>query len=73
MAQLNHEQYDRLERAVTRGDRIIVNRRGTEFVLIPLALVIRAGREVIESRNPTTGDALSIYVDELDSIDLVAR
>ena len=73
MAQLNHEQYDRLERAVTRGDRIVVNRRGTEFVLIPLALVIRAGREVIESRNPTTGDALSIYVDELDSIDLVAR
>ena len=73
MAQLNHEQYDRLERAVTRGDRIIVNRRGTEFILIPLALVLREGREVIESRNPTTGDALSIYIDELDSIDLVAR
>lgn len=73
MAQLTHEQYDRLERAVTRGDRVIVNRRGTEFVLVPLALVTRAGREVIESRNPTTGDALSIYIDELDSIDLVSR
>ena len=73
MAQLNHEQYDRLERAVTRGDRIIVNRRGTEFILIPLALVIRAGREVIESRNPTTGDALTLYIDELDSIDPVSR
>ena len=73
MAQLNHEQYDRLERAVTRGDRIIVNRRGTEFILIPLALVTRAGREVIESRNPTTGDALTLYIDELDSIDPVSR
>lgn len=73
MAQLNHEQYDRLERAVTRGDRIIVKRRGTEYTLIPLALVMRAGREVIESRNPTTGDALSIYIDELDSIDPVSR
>lgn len=73
MAQLNHEQYDRLERAVSRGDRIIVNRRGTEFVLIPLAIVTRAGREVIESRNPTTGDALSLYIDELDSIDPVSR
>ena len=73
MAQLNHEQYDRLERAVTRGDRIIVNRRGTEFILIPLALVIRAGREVIESRNPTTGDELSLDIDELDSIDPVSR
>jgi hypothetical protein len=73
MAQLNHEQYDRLERAVTRGDRIIVNRRGTEFILIPLALVIRAGREVIESRNPTTGDEMTLYLDELDSIDPVSR
>lgn len=71
MAQLNHEQYERLERAVARGDRIVVVRRGTEFVLIPLALVNRAGREVIESRNPTTGDALSLYLDELDSIDPV--
>ena len=73
MAQLNHEQYERLERAVARGDRIVVKRRGTEFVLVPLALVFRAGREVIESRNPTTGDALSLYIDELDSIDPVSR
>ena len=73
MAQLNHEQYDRLERAVTRGDRIIVNRRGTEFILVPLALVLRAGREVIESRNPTTGDALSLYIDELDSIEAISK
>jgi hypothetical protein len=73
MAQLNHEQYERLERAVARGERIVVKRRGTEFVLVPLALVSRAGRDVIESRNPTTGDALSLYLDELDSIDLVAR
>ncbi len=73
MAQLNHEQYERLERAVTRGDRIIVNRRGTEFILVPLALVLRAGREVIESRNPTTGDALSLYIDELDSIDAISK
>ena len=58
---------------MTRGDRIIVNRRGTECILIPLALVTRAGREVIESRNPTTGDALSLYIDELDSIDPVLR
>ena len=73
MAQLNHEQYERLEKAVARGDRIVVVRRGTEFVLVPLALVTRAGREVIESRNPTTGDALSLYLDELDSIELVSR
>jgi hypothetical protein len=69
MAQLTHEQYDRLERAVTRGQRIAVNRRGTEYIVIPLALDSREGREVINARNPTTGDRLSLYLDELDAID----
>jgi len=73
MAQLNHEQYERLERAVTRGERIVVSRRGTEYVLIPLALQVRAGREVIDARNPTTGDSLSLYLDEIDAVELVGK
>jgi hypothetical protein len=72
MAQLTHEQYDRLERAVTRGQRIVVHRRGTEYVLIPLRLESRNGREIIDARNPTTGDSLSLYLDELDAIELVS-
>lgn len=73
MAQLTHDEYERLERAVTRGHQIVVYRRGTEYVLVPLALRVRGGREVIEARNPTTGDALSLAVDELDSIEMVPR
>ena len=73
MAQLNHEQYERIERAVTRGERIVVSRRGTEYVLIPLALQVRAGREVIDARNPTTGDSLSLYLDEIDAVELVGK
>lgn len=73
MAQLTHEQYDTLERAVTRGQRIAVHRRGTEYIVIPLSLGVRSGREVIEARNPTTGDSLSLYLDEVDSIETVAR
>jgi hypothetical protein len=72
MAQLTHEQYDRLERAVTRGQRIVVHRRGTEYVLVPLRLESRNGREVIDARNPTTGDRLSLYLDEVDAIELVS-
>lgn len=71
MAQLSHEQYDRLERAVSRGQRIAVVRRGTEYVVIPLALESRNGREVIEARNPTTGDSISLFLDELDQIETV--
>lgn len=73
MVQLSHEQYDRLERAVARGHRISVVRRGTEYVVIPLSLKSSSGREMIEARNPTTGDSMSLYLDELDSIELVSR
>jgi hypothetical protein len=66
-----HDQYDRIERAVARGQRIVVYRRGTEYVVIPLSLTTRAGREMIEARNPTTGDDLSLYIDELDSVEIV--
>ena len=73
MAQLTHAQYDMLERAVTRGERIVVLRRGTEYVVIPLSLSISGSREVIEARNPTTGDSMQLYLDEVDSIQAVSR
>jgi len=73
MAQWTHEQYDRLERAVMRGQRIAVYRRGTEYIVLPLALEHRNGREVIDARNPTTGDDLSLFIDELDSFEVVGR
>lgn len=71
--QLSHEQYERLERAVARGQRIVVVRRGTEYVVIPLSLQGTTGREVIEARNPTTGDAMRLFLDELESIELISR
>ena len=71
MAQLTHHEYERLERAVVRGQKIAVYRRGTEYIVTPLSLVQRGGREVIEARNPTTGDSLSLYIDELESIEVV--
>jgi len=71
MLSLTHDQYDRLERAVARGQRIVVNRRGTEYIVVPLALTNRNGREAIEARNPTTGDSITLFLHELDSIELV--
>ena len=71
MAQLTHEQYDALERAVRDGGRISVYRRGTEYIVVPRRLGLKGGRELIEARNPTTGDELSLYLDELDAIEVV--
>jgi hypothetical protein len=71
MTQLTHNQYDRLERAVVNAQRISVQRRGTEYIVIPLAITSRNGRELIEARNPTTGDAMTLYLDELEGIEVV--
>lgn len=71
MAQLTTQQYDQLERAVTAGRRIAVHRRGTEYILVPLRLRMKDGRELIEARNPTTGDDMTLYLDELDTIEVV--
>ena len=72
MAQLTHEQYDALERAVVKGLRVSVLRSGRrETVFVPLALKLRDGREVIEARHPTTGFDLTIYLDEIDSFEVV--
>ena len=71
MAQFNHEQYDALERAVADRRRVVIYRRGTEYVVIPQRLTQRGGREIIETRNPTTGDKQTFFLDEVDGFDLV--
>ena len=72
MAQLTHEQYDALERAVVKGLRVSVLRCGRrETVFVPLAIRLRDGREIIEARHPTTGFYLTIFLDEIDSFEVV--
>ncbi|MGI8498693.1 MAG: hypothetical protein ACR2OG_14035 [Gemmatimonadaceae bacterium] len=71
MAQLTHEQYEELERAIIDGRRVSIHRRGTEFVVVPLALLLQEGREAIETRHPTTGESLQFFLDDLESLDVV--
>jgi hypothetical protein len=71
MAQLTHSQYDALERAVADGRRIAVYRRGTEYVVVPTRLRTESGREAIDAIHPATGDHLRLFIDELDSIEVV--
>jgi hypothetical protein len=71
MAELTTAQYDALERAIIDGQRIAIFRRGTEFIVIPTRLSIVEGREALATRHPTTGDELTLYVDDVDTIDVV--
>jgi hypothetical protein len=68
---LTVRQYDALEHAIARGQRIAVTRRGTEFVVIPERLVQRSRRECVEARHPTTGDHLTLWLDEVDALEVV--
>ena len=70
MAQLTHEQYDLLERAITDKRRIAVMRRGTEYVVIPARLSVEHGREAILARHPS-GTVMTFFIDEVQSIEVV--
>ncbi len=71
MSQLTHQQYDQLERAVLDGTRVSIYRRGTEYIVVPLRIGLRGRDEIIEARNPTTGDTITLKLAEIDSIDFV--
>lgn len=69
--QLTTRQYNLLERAVAERMRIAVYRRGSEFVVRAESLGLRAGREAIETVQPTTGDRMTLYLDEIDGFEVV--
>ncbi len=71
VTQLNAAQYDALERAIADGRRLAVWRRGTEFMVIVDRLRVTGGREALETHHPTTGDKLTLYIDELEGIEVV--
>jgi hypothetical protein len=71
LAELTHKQYDILERAIQTGKRIAAFRRGTEYVVVPTSLRVISGREAVEATHPTTGDQITLYLDELDSFEVV--
>jgi len=67
----SHRQYDMLERAILSGERIAAYRRGTEYVIVPTRLRMISGREAVDATHPTTGDQITIYLDEMDSFEVV--
>ena len=64
-------QSDALEGAIAGGRRLAVWRRGTEYLVIPHALRVVGGREALDTRHPNTGDALRLWIDEIDRFEVV--
>ena len=71
LTQLTTSQYDALERAIADRRRLAVWRRGSEFTIIVDRMRMVDSREVLEAHHPTTGDTLTLYIDELEGIEVV--
>ena len=71
MKQLNHKQYDALESAIIHGRRVSISRRGTEYVGVPKKLWTEGHREAVSILHPTTGEEITVYLDEIDRIEVV--
>jgi hypothetical protein len=71
MPRLSVAQYDILERAIQRGNRVVVRRRQHEYVVAPERIAFDGGREQLITRHPTTGDRMVFQLDELDALDAV--
>lgn len=71
MGQLTVKQYDALERAIVDQRRVMVYRRGTEYLVVPERITLIKGREAIIARHPSTGAALTLYLDEAETIEVV--
>jgi hypothetical protein len=71
LKQLNTRQYDALESAIINGRRISVRRRGTEYVGVPKKLWSEGQREAMSILHPTTGELITIFLDEIDRLEVV--
>jgi hypothetical protein len=72
MAHFTPPDYDRLERAIEQGRRIVFTRHGREVVVVPTRLRYGHGREVVEARHPTTGDTMTFVLEEIDGFEVVS-
>ena len=73
MKQLTHKQYDAREAAVTHSRRISIYRRGTEYVGIPQRIWQDGQREAVSVLHPTTGENITVYLDEIEYLDVLTR
>lgn len=71
LKQLTHRQYDALESAIINGRRVSIFRRGTEYVGVPRRLWSEGQREAVALLHPTTGEEITVYLDEIERLEVV--
>jgi hypothetical protein len=65
------ERYDQLESAARRGKRVALVRRGTEYIVIAIAVRSEDSMESLIGRLPMTGEELAFVLDDLESFQIL--
>jgi hypothetical protein len=62
---------EQLERATRLGRRVVLMRRGTEYVVVARRLLSSGGQETLIGYLPMTGEELRFELNELDEFQVV--
>jgi hypothetical protein len=65
------QRMEKLERATRLGRRVVLMRRGTEYVVVARRLLSTGGQETLIGYLPMTGEELRFELDELDEFQVV--
>ncbi len=64
-------QYDALERAIVNRSRVAIRLNGAELVVIPEAIRLQGGREVMVTQNPSSGLPMLVQIDDIERLEVV--
>jgi hypothetical protein len=62
----NSERYDQLEHAARNGLRVIVQRRGTEYIVIAGRVAQGPRGEAFHARLPMTGESMEFLLKDIE-------
>jgi predicted ester cyclase len=60
------ERMEQLESAARNGKRVVIRRRGTEYVVVARRIFHEGRRDAFIGYLPMTGEELRFYLEELD-------
>lgn len=66
------DRMEQLERAVRQGLRVMLMRRGTEYVVVARRLLSAGGHDALVGYLPMTGEELRFELQELDQFQVIA-
>lgn len=66
------ERMEQLESAVRQGRRVVLRRRGTEYVVVARRVFQEGRRDALLALLPTTGEELRFNLEDLDEFQVIA-